>query len=72
MPMRLASYQSAPMLPAPQTFMMDCFIVDRIRERFGKTIKVNDMALIALSAGDDIGRLRMSMQRESLPQTGAV
>ena len=72
MPMRLASYQSTPMLPALQTFMPEGFIADRIRERFGKTIKMNDMALLALSAGDAIGRLRVSMQRGSLPQTGAV
>lgn len=72
MPIRLPSYQSTPMLPALQTFMPEGFIADRIRERFGKTIKMNDMALLALSAGDAIGRLRVSTERESLPQTGAV
>lgn len=72
MPVRLPSYQSTPMLPALQTFMPEGFIADRIRERFGKTIKMNDMALLALSAGDAIGRLRVSVERGSVPQTGAV
>ena len=60
MPVRVPSYQSTPMLPALQTFMPEGFIADRTRERFGKTIKMNDMALLALSAGDAIGRLRVS------------
>ena len=72
MPVRVPSYQSTPMLPALQTFMPEGFIADRIRERFGKTIKMNDMALLALSAGDAIGRLRVSVEQERLPQTGAV
>jgi serine/threonine-protein kinase HipA len=72
MPVRLPSYQSTPMLPALQTFMPEGFIADRIGERFGKTIKMNDMALLALSAGDSIGRLRVSVERDIRPQTGAV
>ena len=72
MPVRLPSYQSTPMLPALQTFMPEGFIADRIRERFGKTIKMNDMALLALSAGDAIGRLRVSVERDSAPQTSVV
>jgi serine/threonine-protein kinase HipA len=70
MPVRLPSYQSTPMLPALQTFMPEGFIADKIRERFGKTIKLNDMALLALSAGDAIGRLRVSVEQDSAAQTG--
>ena len=65
MPMRLASYEHTLMLPALQTFMPEGFIAERIRERFGKTIKMNDMALLALSAGDAIGRLRVSLDRNA-------
>ena len=72
MPVRVPSYQSTPMLSALQTFMPEGFIADRIRERFGKTIKMNDMALLALSAGDAIGRLRVSVERDQVLQTGAV
>ena len=72
MPVRLSSYQSTPMLPALQTFLPEGFIADRIRERFGKTIKMNDMALLALSAGDSIGCSRVSVDRDQVQQTGAV
>ena len=65
MPVRLASYEHTLMLPALQTFMPEGFIAERIRERFGKTIKMNDMALLALSAGDAIGRLRVSVDRNA-------
>ncbi len=65
MPVRLASYEHTLMLPALQTFMPEGFIAERIRERFGKTIKMNDMALLALSAGDAIGRLRVSLDRDA-------
>ena len=65
MPVRLASFDHTLMLPALQTFMPEGFIAERIRERFGKTIKMNDMALLALSAGDAIGRLRVSLDRDA-------
>jgi len=65
MPVRLASFDPTLMLPALQTFMPEGFIAERIRERFGKTIKMNDMALLALSAGDAIGRLRVSLDRNA-------
>ncbi len=68
MPVRLASYEHTLMLPALQTFMPEGFIAERIRSRFGKTIKMNDMALLALSAGDAIGRLRVSLDR-NVPMT---
>jgi serine/threonine-protein kinase HipA len=64
MPVRLASYEHTLMLPALQTFMPEGFIAERLRERFGKTFKMNDMALLALSSGDAIGRLRVSLTRE--------
>ena len=65
MPVRLASYEHTLMLPALQTFMPEGFIAERLRERFGKTIKMNDMALLALSSGDAIGRLRVSIERNA-------
>jgi serine/threonine-protein kinase HipA len=71
MPMRLASYEHTLMLPALQTFMPEGFIAERLRERFGKTFKMNDMALLALSSGDAIGRLRVSVARDA-PTTSAT
>jgi serine/threonine-protein kinase HipA len=72
MPMRLASYEHTLMLPALQTFMPEGFIAERIRERFGKTFKMNDMALLALSSGDAIGRLRVSLSREALANNATI
>lgn len=72
MPMRLASYEHTLMLPALQTFMPEGFIAERIRERFGKAFKMNDMALLALSSGDAIGRLRVSLSREAATNNATI
>ncbi len=72
MPMRLASYEHTLMLPALQTFMPEGFIAERIRERFGKTFKMNDMALLSLSSGDAIGRLRVSLAREAATSNATI
>ncbi len=72
MPMRLASYEHTLMLPALQTFIPEGFIADRLRERFGKTFKMNDMALLALSSGDAIGRLRVNVERDAPTTTSTV
>jgi serine/threonine-protein kinase HipA len=72
MPMRLQSYEHTLMLPALQTFMPEGFIADRLRERFGKTVKMNDMALLALSSGEAIGRLRVTVERESPHPTSTI
>lgn len=64
MPVRAESYQTTPMLPAFQTFLPEGFLANRIVEKFSKTMRVDDMALLALSGGNAIGRIRVSQSRE--------
>ena len=63
MPPRAESWKSTNMLPAFQTFLPEGFLKDQIRERFGKTLKIDDMALLALSGENAIGRIRVSTQK---------
>ncbi len=72
MPVRLASYEHALMLPALQTFMPEGFIADCLNERFGKVFKMDSMALLALSSGDAIGRLRVRIERDAEVQTPTI
>ena len=65
MPVRAAPWRTTPMLPAFQTSLPEGFLSDRIRERFGKLFKMDDMAMLALSGGNAIGRLRVSTTREA-------
>lgn len=59
MPLRAASYERTPMLPVFQTFLPEGFLKERIVEHFGKVVRVDDMALLALSSSNAIGRLRL-------------
>lgn len=60
MPLRAASYVTTPMLPVFQTFLPEGFLKERIVERFSKVMRVDDMALLALTHRNAIGRLRLS------------
>jgi len=60
MPIRAESYKTTPMLPVFQTFLPEGFLANRIVERFSKTLRVDDMALLALSGANSIGRIRLS------------
>lgn len=58
MPIRAESYAET-VLPA--VFAMnrpEGFLLDKLRERFGKFVKVDDMRLLALTGQNQIGRLR--------------
>ena len=59
MPLRADAYSSTPMLPVFQTFLPEGFLKERITARFGKVMRVDDMALLALSGENAIGRLRL-------------
>lgn len=72
MPVRLASYERTLMLPALQTFMPEGFIAERLNERFGKVFKMDSMAMLALSSGDAIGRLRVGLDRETFTSTPTI
>lgn len=64
MPVVAESYQSSPIFPVFQTSLPEGFLKDRIVERFSKTMRMDDMALLALSGGSRIGRLRLSTSEE--------
>jgi serine/threonine-protein kinase HipA len=59
MPLRADAYSSTPMLPVFQTFLPEGFLKERITARFGKVMRVDDMALLAFSGENAIGRLRL-------------
>lgn len=63
MPPRAESWKTVPMLPAFQTFMPEGFLRDFIRDRFAKTLKIDDMALLALSGANSIGRIKVATER---------
>lgn len=60
MPVRAASWKTTPMLPVFQTFLPEGFLKEYIRERFAKTLRIDDMALLALSGDNAIGRIRVA------------
>ena len=64
MPVVAASYQSSPIFPVFQTSLPEGFLKDRIIERFAKTMRMDDMALLALAGGNRVGRLRLSTTEE--------
>ena len=64
MPVIAESYQSSPIFPVFQTSLPEGFLKDRIVERFSKTMRMDDMALLALAGGNRIGRLRLSTTEE--------
>lgn len=67
MPVRAESYKTTPMLPVFQTFLPEGFLAERIVERFSKSLRVDDMALLALSGVNAIGRIRVSQSRDREP-----
>ncbi len=64
MPLRAASWSRARLLPAFQTFLPEGFLRNRIIERLGKAVRVDDMALLAFGGENAIGRLRVSTDPE--------
>ncbi len=64
MPVVAASYKSSPIFPVFQTSLPEGFLRERIVERFSKTMRMDDMALLALAGGNRVGRLRLSHSPE--------
>ena len=64
MPVVAESYQSTPMFPVFQTSLPEGFLKERIVERFSKTMRMDDMALLALAGGNRVGRIRFSMSED--------
>ena len=67
MPLRAAPWARTTMLPAFQTFLPEGFLRERITEKLGKAMRVDDMALLAFSGENAIGRLRVSASRDAAP-----
>jgi serine/threonine-protein kinase HipA len=66
MPVQASSYQSTPMLPVFQTSLPEGFLKEHIVEKFSKTMRMDDMALLAFSGANRVGRLRVS-RSEDMP-----
>jgi serine/threonine-protein kinase HipA len=60
------------MLPVFQTFLPEGFLADRIVERFSKTMRVDDMALLALTSSNAIGRIRVSQSPNIAADKGNI
>ncbi len=63
MPPRAASWKTTPMLPVFQTFLPEGFLKEHIRARFGKIMRIDDMALLAFSGDNAIGRIRVARDK---------
>ena len=70
MPVRAESYKTTPMLPVFQTFLPEGFLAGRIVEKFSKTLRIDEMALLALSGANAIGRVRVSQSPGKEPGSG--
>lgn len=57
MPLRAETYAETPMLPAFAMNRPEGFLLDRIQRAF-KQVQLDDMALLAITGGNQIGRLR--------------
>ena len=69
MPIKAESYKSTNLFPVFQTSLPEGFLKERIIDRFSKTMRMDDMALLALAGGNRVGRLRLSTSEEMLPDT---
>ena len=72
MPVRTESYKATPLLPIFQTFLPEGFLADRIVEKFSKTLRVDDMALLALTGANAIGRIRVSESKDIDTERGNI
>ncbi|WP_206953529.1 type II toxin-antitoxin system HipA family toxin [Trinickia acidisoli] len=59
MPLRAETYAETPMLPAFSMNRPEGFLLERIQRAF-KHVQLDDMALLAITGGNQIGRLRYS------------
>lgn len=70
MPVRAESYQSNLIFPVFQTSLPEGFLKERITDKLSKTMRIDDMALLALAGGNRVGRLRISSS-EDMPSDEA-
>lgn len=60
MPLRHESYSSTTLAPIFEMNRPEGYLLDRIRQRFAKAGGLDDMSLLKLTGGNQIGRLRYS------------
>ena len=58
MPIQVESYGSSVLHPVFAMNRPEGYLLDRIRNKFGKLMQLNDMRLLALTGANQIGRLR--------------
>lgn len=74
MPLRSESYSDGALMPVFAMNKPEGYLLDKIREKFGKHFKLDDMRLLAITGGNQIGRLRYqepgSERDELRPEVG--
>lgn len=58
MPMRAASYTDGALMPVFAMNKPEGYLLDKLKEKFGKYVDLDDMRLLAITGGNQIGRLR--------------
>lgn len=58
MPLRAASYTDGALMPVFAMNKPEGYLLDKMREKFGKYVKLDDMRLLSITGGNQIGRLR--------------
>lgn len=71
MPIRVESYGSSVLHPLFAMNRPEGYLLDRIRNRFGKLMQLDDMRLLALTGANQIGRLRYAVPGDERQRLGA-
>lgn len=66
MPLRAETYAETPLLPAFAMNRPEGFLLERIQRTF-KHIQLDDMALLSITGGNQIGRLRYAQRGKAVP-----
>lgn len=72
MPLRAQSYADGRLFSVFEMNRPEGYLLDYLRERFGKHDILDDMRLLAITGGNQIGRLRYSENGEVTPGTPTV
>lgn len=71
MPIRAESYASGALLPLFEMNKPEGYLLSKIQEAFAKTGRLDDMALLALTGGTQIGRLSYTQPGSQAQRPGA-
>jgi serine/threonine-protein kinase HipA len=70
MPLRAETYAETPLLPAFAMNRPEGFLLERIQRAF-RSVQLDDMALLSITGGDQIGRLRYMAPGKAVPRKKA-